>query len=242
MNVLITRERQQAEATSEIFARYGLKPFILPMVAFEEIKAVFPLKEYDYCILSSPTAAVFYAKYSKNITVNKYMAVGVKTAEKLSELLNIPLESIAVPEEYYITELSNLLEKEKLKGKTVLSPGAETRIKDMDAFFKEKGARYDCVSLYRTVPVSYSEGYIEKFIAENAIDAVVFMSPSSVNAFFSRAKLSSNVKIASVGTSTEDAVKKYNMQAVMPEKQTAESVAEMLAGRDNQGFAETNRF
>jgi uroporphyrinogen-III synthase len=83
------------------------------------------------------------------------------------------------------------------------------------------------------MPINYPTGFVNSFISQYKIDAVAFFSPSAVRAFFAQAQISENIKIAVIGTTTEAALPE-GYKAKMPEKQTGESMAELLTGRGNQ--------
>jgi uroporphyrinogen-III synthase len=229
VNILITRAHDQQEATAKIFATHGLQAFALPLISYEKLEAKFAYTSYDLCVLTSPAAAGFLAPYLQDIELQRYAAVGAKTSLEIATQLNV--HTVLAPERAYQAELLKLLAQEDLHGKRVLAPGPQERTGDMRPFFEAAGAIYDRVDCYKTIPQIYPDNTVNTFLEEHRIDAITFFSPSAVAAFFAQAELPTGMMVAAVGTTTANALSTHGVPAIMPEKQSAEAMAELLYSR-----------
>jgi uroporphyrinogen-III synthase len=230
MKVLITRGKDRAESTAQVFAAHGLQTAILPMVCYEKLpEPKFLRNSYDLCVFTSPASVGFFADFVNigQLKVSKYAAVGSATAAEIKQHMGI--SEVITPAKAYQTELLKLLSDSKLAGCTVLAPGPVERTGDMKPFFASAGAIYEQVDTYQTVPVIYPEGEVMEFIQQNGVDTLSFFSPSAVHAYMRQASCE-NLRVAAIGSTTAMSLDKYGVSAIMPERQTAEAMAEMLGG------------
>jgi uroporphyrinogen-III synthase len=195
------------------------------MIEIVAVDGKFAHSSYDLCILSSPAAVRYFVPHYSAININKFICVGQKTADALKAATG--RDDSLVPDKFYMADVAAMLGDVDLAGKKVLSPGAAVRATDMEGFFSERGAIYEAVTTYQTIPVSYEKGYVDSFINRCDINVVTFFSPSAVRAFFSQAALSSAVTIVAIGTTTKAAVP-AGYEVLMPEMQTAEGIIELL--------------
>ncbi|GAB7140267.1 uroporphyrinogen-III synthase [Deferribacterales bacterium RsTz2092] len=230
MNALITRVSEQCTQTAHIFESRGITPFIKPMLCLEKLRDVsFKYDNYDYCILSSPSAARFFTEIIKDrpLDINNYAVVGEKTAKELLVAIK-PKNAIIKPERAYTKELLLLLKARDFNGKRVLLAGAKERIQDITEDLQALGATTDVVDIYENVPIIYPAGEVQRLISDNKINIVTFFSPSAVRAFFTQARLSANIAVVCVGKTTNETLLNYGVTAIIAQEQSAEGVAEAI--------------
>ncbi len=229
MNVLITRPAAQAVQCVNIFSSAGLAPYVLPMIETNPRTPAFNHNDYDICIFTSPTAVAAFDQYAEKVRHAKFIAVGEATAIEVERHFGVNRRDILVPERYYAEEIAPLLAKIPLQGKLVISPGAKSRIKDIGEFFQGSGARFEAPVTYETKAVMYDKGLVKSFLINYNIEVVTFFSPSAAEAFFSQTELPPGIKVVSIGTTTEKSLEVRGIKADIPEKATAESMAELIA-------------
>lgn len=235
MNLLITRAAEQLANTVNTFSSHGISSYCMPLIAFKkQSRIAFRHKSYDYCVLTSPSAAEYFAETLREhaLSIGTYAAVGEKTAQAIEKFLNVPSDKIIRPEAAYMDDLLKLLSNYDLQHKKILAPGPKERIADAAPFFESAGADFDKVNIYETVPVIYEKDELENFIKTYRINIISFFSPSAVSAFFAQAVLPDGVKVAAVGKSTAKELEKRHITALIPAEQSAESMAELIKRGD----------
>lgn len=76
--------------------------------------------------------------------------------------------------------------------------------------------------------VSYQTTLVSKKI-ENTVDAIVFLSPSAVDAFFIENSIKKNTQIFAIGNTTQESIKKYTSQNVLiPPQPNLRSLLELI--------------
>jgi len=212
MNILITREEEKYQVFADKLESVGLTPFSLPMIECVPVPAIIS-GSYDYAVFTSINSAKYFVTYKNRVQFDKVVSVGVSTAEAL---LDIGVVTDIIPDNASAESLKKLFADIDVDGKKFLFAGAETRAGDFHSFLKEKGAEVDIVTIYRTAPVKYPEGYIEKFLEDKNINIVTFASPSSAVSMLENID-GLTQQIVCIGKTTADAVRKMGYDARYPD-------------------------
>jgi uroporphyrinogen-III synthase len=173
-----------------------------------------------------------FAPYAERARGGRFIAVGEVTAKEIERLYNVNYGNILVPESYYAAEIKQLLEGLPLFGKHVISPGAKARIHDMAEFFTGSGAVFEAPVTYETKAVIYDKDLVNNFLVDYSVDVVTFFSPSAVESFFEQADFPEGIRAAAIGATTAKSLSKRGIAAIVPEKPTAESLVELLKGKE----------
>ncbi len=143
-----------------------------------------------------------------------YYVVGEKTAEKLTNFSsNIKIVAQDVKE---------LVEK--------LIPFPETQFvyfcSNLRLDYLKTQLERECKNVQEIV--SYQTTLVSKKI-KNDVDAIVFLSPSTVNAFFIENSINENIKLFAIGITTKEALKKYTSQMILiPPQPKLQSLLELV--------------
>ena len=135
----------------------------------------------------------------------------------------------AIPDEFSAEGLVRLFDKIDVKGLKVLLPGAEKRAGDLLGYFTERGAYVDKISTYTTQAITYPEGYISNFLAENKIDIITLTAPSTAESLLNQVSSLDGIKLVSIGKSTWQYLKNKGYESVYPEVQTTEGMTELMS-------------
>ena len=212
MNILITREEEKYQVFADKIKAVGLTPFSLPMIECLPVPAIIA-GNYDYAVFTSLNAAKYFVTYTDKVSFDKGVAVGPATAEAL---LEVGITADIIPDLASAEGMKASFESVDVKGKKFLFAGAETRAGDFHKFLMERGADVSVVTIYKTVPVNYPPGYIDKFLKENKINVVTFASPSAARAMLENVE-SMSQQIICIGKTTADAVREMGFDARYPD-------------------------
>lgn len=212
MNILITREEEKYQKFADKLKAVGLNPLSLPMIECVPVPAIIK-GHYDYLVFTSLNSAKYFVTYTGKVTCDKIVAVGSATAQAL---LEIGLKTDLLPENASAESLKALFSDIDVTGKKFLFPGAETRAGDFHKYLQDKGADVSLVTIYKTHPVSYPEGYIEKFLRENKVNVVTFASPSAARAMLENIE-GMTQQIICIGKTTADTVREIGYDARYPD-------------------------
>lgn len=212
MNVLITREKEKYHELADKLAAVGLTPFSLPMIECEAVPAIIS-GGYGYGVFTSLNSVKFFKPYKNKVKFEKVVAVGPSTAKAL---LSIGIKADIVPEESSADGMKAAFADIEVTDKKFLFAGAETRAGDFHTYLRGRGADVKLVTIYRTKPVIYPAGQIEKFLEDNSINVVTFASPSAAKAMLENVENFSR-QIVCIGKTTADAVRKLGYDARYPD-------------------------
>lgn len=194
----------------------------LEIISKQDEEQIHRLAEYDWLIFTSQNAVQFFLEKMKRAGLsafdlhNKIAAVGEKTADLLQQA-NFPIHFMPTvySADYFVQEFTG-------EGKFLFIRGnlAKTTIAE--------GLGADEWTVYETVPTtSHCDSIVEVLKTQpNAI--VVFASPSSVDLFAEHVATKIgwlNVRCASIGHVTTEALAKYGVTPIVqPKKYTMKSV------------------
>jgi uroporphyrinogen-III synthase len=203
--VLLTRPLQRLSTDntfSDMLRAEGIEVIELPMIRVkfpsdtEELdNALVRLAkhEFDYAILSSPTAAEFFHERVSDLDLSTsirsgvgFGTIGEKSARKLEDYgykIALPLPSQGAGAAALLVKLRTL----NLSGKKALLLQSQIGIKVLERAFEMVGAETERVTLYETVGPSLKDAarllqLLESVDGERP-DVIAFFSPSSAEYF-----------------------------------------------------------
>jgi uroporphyrinogen III methyltransferase/synthase len=243
--ILVTRAKSQAKEFGEALEQAGAAVVYFPTIEItppdswvECDTAIRHLNTYDLIAFTSVNAVDHF--FGRALAVDgwslptirqkKVFAVGEKTRSAL-ESHGCMIE--ALPEKATAEELGHLLQQSELKGKRVLLPRGNLATQVLPKLLQQSGAIVDEVIVYQTrKPEIKGVEPIQQMLANQAIDAVTFFSPSSVQNFIDLIPSINldGVAVAAIGEVTAAAARQAGMRVdVVPPNPTFESMAISLA-------------
>ena len=229
LNVLVTRQTEQATDMIKDISDYGHLPFLLPMIETVELSPSIDCTKYDIIIFTSTNACRYFQKYNDTVTADRYIAVGVKTAEACKKYLSIDIDFY--PETFTMEFIKDKLLNEGLNsGTKILLAGAKERIDRDDSKLLDRGVELNYLPIYETIFVKYERGYIDSFLLDNKINVLTFCSPSSAKSFI---YLIDNInykdyKVVSIGKTTSDFLNSHNIDNVYPDIYTTHEMIKLI--------------
>jgi len=207
---------------------------IVPVDDWTEVDhAIANLNSYDWLIFTSTNAVEHFMQRVQTRGIHctiPIAAVGTSTARKLQDW---NLTASRVPETF---RAEGLLESfpSDLQGIRVLVPRAETARELLPEGLRRRGAIVDVVTVYRTVRSEAGLADLRATLTCQAIDAVVFTSPSAVRSVAETlgdegTALLSPIPIAVIGPIAREAVESLGLKAVMqPGKATVQDLIDAI--------------
>ncbi len=224
--VLVTRQKSQSTELVRLLEKEGFQVFSLPLIETSPTGAEIPASEYDVAVFTSPVAVSSFAPNFGKVKFRYTVAVGTKTAKKLGEYGITP---DGIPDEFSAEGLIRMFSEIDVKGMTVLSPGAEKRAGDLCGYLAERGAIVDKISTYKTSPVIYEKGFVDKYLKDNGIDIITLTAPSAAESLLSQTENLKSVTLVSIGKTTWQYLKERGHDSVYPQVQTIEGMTELIA-------------
>ena len=243
--IVVTRARAQASGFAELLESYGAHTFQFPTIEIQPIvdtpileKAIARLGDYDWVFFTSVNAVeIFYSQLQENGVDARFFgnaqicAVGPKTAEALNRIGILP---DFIPSQSRGAAIAH--EMENLAEKNVLLPCAKIAPDDLPQGLREKGAVVHTIPIYDTVKTEgKGRETLEMGFTNGEIDMVTFTSSSTVTNFVGMFDSSptdvllGDVKIATIGPSTAEAVKQCGLAVdVMPAEASVEALAQEI--------------
>jgi uroporphyrinogen III methyltransferase / synthase len=222
--IVVTRTRKQASALSSKLRAFGADVYEIPTIRIEPPENLMDFGElvrdafqYDWVIFTSVNGVdaffdMFYRLYddARSIGNVKIAAIGPATAQRIKDLhLAVDLQPEKFVAESIIDGLLKLGSVENLKILVVRALGAREILPKRLA---ENGAIVDEAIAYRTVPeTTDTSGALERFRQEQA-DLITFTSSSTVENFLAlKLPWPSQMKTASIGPVTSEAMRKHGL-------------------------------
>jgi len=244
--VVITRSALQSEELARKLSAHGAIPVLLPLVSFAEPENLAPLdaaitgiERFDWMILTSAQAVRAVVKRGEELNHSligpesklRIASVGPVTAEA-ARRAGLPVEYVAE------THTGAALAKElgnQLRGAKVFLPRSDRANPDLAPALKRHGAQVTEVIAYRTLRPTDVDRKNLRQIAEGAMDAVLFFSPSAVQHFVELfgseqlLNLQDKLAIAAVGPVTAKALREAGVRrTVLAADTTATAVVDAL--------------
>ncbi len=228
MRVVTFRPFIYSEETVKKFDKYGFKAVNVPMIRIS-VRDV-DVRDADYSVITSQTSARISVE--RNLLRGKVIAIGPKTAE----IIQRAGRNVMMPSKYdsktLYTEFREILNGRKVnllrsdKGDPVLYNLSE--VCDLEEYI-----------LYS---IELLKGEAQRKIVgevmEGKFDAVVFTSSMIVEGFFSNLESESHlsdhrkrfegVQVIAIGPPTAEKLKKYGINAIIPDEYTMDGVINLL--------------
>jgi uroporphyrinogen III methyltransferase / synthase len=246
--VVITRSRKGNAELAKSLEPLGFEPVPMDTIEFLPPKdwsgvdaSLKRIGEFDWLLFTSATGVDFFAQRMSALSLAvpwrgrpAVAAVGEKTAAALQRA-GIKVEF--VPSKYLTSALAEQLPRER--GRRVLILRADAGNPEVVPALERRGFGVEDMAIYRTSPVSYgADQPIE--LALDA-DAIVFASPSAVEAFIRRLDstaptLTKRLLAVCIGPVTADAARESGFERILtPKTQTIESAVLELRRAASQG-------
>ncbi len=242
--VVITRSRKGNAELARKLKALGFEPVpidtieFLPPEDWSHVDASLTmLGEFDWLVFTSPTGVEFFAQRMKALSLSvpwrgkpAVAAVGEKTSAALQrEGIKVDF----VPSEYLTRALAEQLPRGL--GKRLLMLRADIGDPEIVATLERGGFRVDDLAIYRTSSVAASDDdEIEPALEE--ADAIIFASPSAVEAFMRRldsasaaSALTKRLLAVCIGPVTAAAARERGFERILaPKTHTIESLVREL--------------
>jgi uroporphyrinogen-III synthase len=242
--VVITRSRKGNAELARSLKAAGFEPVPIDTIEFlspedwSNIDASLKrLGEFDWLLFTSPTGAEFFAKRMKALSLPipwigkpEVAAVGERTGAALQK------EGVKVgfvPSAYLTRALAEQLPRGR--GTRLLMLRADIGDPEVVAILERAGFRVTDLTIYRTSSVAGEEGEAMEAALRDA-DAIVFASPSAVEAFMRRldsdvaaSALTKRLLAACIGPVTAKAAKERGFEHIItPKTHTIEAIVRQL--------------
>jgi len=238
--ILITRAASQSGDLRAALEALGARVLecpaieILPVSNWAEVdRAIAGLSSYQWLIFTSTNAVEYFMQrvQAKDIMCEVPVAtVGASTARKLQEW---NLTASRVPDTFRAEGLLEMFPAD-LQDVRILIPRAETAREILPDELRRRGATVDVVTVYRTVKSEAGLSDLRQTLTSQAIDAVVFTSPSAVRSVSETlgdelAALISPIPIAVIGPIAREAVESVGLRAtIQPGKATVQALVDAI--------------
>lgn len=232
--IVVTRTRQQAGVLSKQLRNLGADVIELPTIRIEEPQnpllfgeLVQDCHSYDWIVFTSPNGVeaffkMFYKIYNDARAIGgaKIACIGPGTAEKVKEYhLAVDL----MPEKNFVAEglVKAFKDHESIENLTVLWVKAEESREVIANELTGQGAIVDEAIAYRTVPEKEENLETIARLVDEGADVITFTSASTVDSFMDlKIPLPPNIKIASIGPVTSEAVRKHGLKVDIEAKES----------------------
>ena len=195
--IVVTRAREQSADLVRALEDHGAEAIVAPVIRIQPVEnlaalraALNGLSAYRWVVFTSQNAVqivldrlVVWGLTPRVFAPTSIAAVGSATADMLEQR---GLTPALVPEEYVAESLVSALDERNdgdLAGARVLIPCAEDARDVLAVGLRRLGAVVESIPVYRTVPIQADFGGLVAEIIGRRIDAVTFMSSSSVRSF-----------------------------------------------------------
>jgi uroporphyrinogen-III synthase len=184
--VAVTRAPTQAADLLALLRERGAEPLACPTIeirppdSYAQLDAALrALDRYDWAVFTSANAVTAVADRLAVLGASapstlRFAAVGVATGRALTERLRAP---DFMPRTALADALA--MEIEDVAGRRVLFPRGDLASDALGSTLRTRGAVVDEVVAYRTV-TGDGAGELARLLREGAVDAILFMSASSV--------------------------------------------------------------
>lgn len=183
--------------------------------------------DYEWLVLTSPNAVEHFLPFLNRMRYKRLASIGKKTSETMvSHGLNVDFEPSGYTQEKFMEEFS------VQQGEQILYPVSTNARPLLFDHLKAVGADVTRFRLYQPVPNEDSLSRIERLMQTSPY-AITFSSPSGVDTFMKRVnpeKLG-NMLVVAIGHVTHDALKKYHVKSIRPEKETLQNMFSLLEKR-----------
>ena len=193
--VLVTRASEQAEQLVSKLESLGAMVYAVPAIETRPLaeppgieEALHKISEYDRLVFTSVNGVYFFLRHLERTgtlpaQLPPALCVGPKTAETWRREGGIVS---TVPAKFTAQDLVSVL-GDDLSGVSLLVLRPDRVKTDLGSILRERGARVDEVVLYETLIREENTGVLGDLLEKGEPDAVLFASPSAVEATMSMA-------------------------------------------------------
>jgi len=195
--IVVTRAREQAADLVRALEDRGAEAVVAPVIRIQPLDnleslraALAGLSSYRWVVFTSQNAVQIvlerleaWGMTPHALSSTRIAAIGSATADMLKQRGLVPA---LVPEEFVAESLLEALAERSdgmLAGSRVLIPGAAEARDVLTKGLRDRGATVENIPVYRTVPVQDDFEDLIAQIGAGRIDAVTFMSSSTVKSF-----------------------------------------------------------
>jgi len=226
--VVVTRPRDQSDQLRKQLEQLGARVILFPTIKIVPARdaslleaALEGIRQYDWLLFASrnadeAVALATKADVSEVLSEVRIAVVGMATVRRLTDL---GLEANFVPAQFNMATLcSELIQRANVDGQRFLYPCGDLADAEGPQPLRDAGAIVDAIEAYRTIPdESADTEALRRSLAADEIDAIVFASPSAVQAFFNRIsshRVSPRIGLVSIGPKTTQALEKATRNRV----------------------------
>jgi len=229
--VVVTRARREASELADRFQILGAQVLEAPAIRIEPpadpaplAKAIADRASFDWIVFTSANGvdALFRALGGAGLDAraladSRIAVMGSATAERLARF---GIRADLVPSTFTTDALVEALAASgNLNGARILVPRADIAPKDLPQRLSAHGARVTEVTAYRTVADNSAADAVAEMLDRNQVHWLTFTSGSTVRNFFSAVDPQkvrrSRARIASIGPSTSEALRKAGLEAAV---------------------------
>lgn len=226
--ILLTRQRGPACPLNTRLTALGAQVLHCPLITIAPVAFQPPnLQPVDWLFFTSKTAVhSFFTTLKLETDIPPIAVVGPGTAQALESYRQTA--TFISPVAHAQAAAECLTEAYQLKHQKILWPCARNANQAPVDIFLKAGATINPLTVYETVPVT-SLPPMWKNLTHEPVDAVVFTSPSAIDAFAALNLSIPGAAICCLGpSSTKAAVQKLNRVDVTGEPHTFEGLAQSL--------------
>lgn len=237
--ILVTREKKQAETFAEKIKAYGGQPSVVPLLKIsckekENTQTILEhLDKYEWIFITSSNGvsyffelAQYYGIHPEQMKKTKFAVVGRKTEEVLQ---HFGKKADFVPSVYNAKTLAEeFIGLYKPSGPLLLIRGNLSR-DTLPRTFQEYNLSFDSLEVYETIYNKSENGRLNQLLKENTYDFITFTSPSAVEAYVEMTDVKPDVPYVCIGTTTEARVRELiNTTILTPDEFTIDGMIERM--------------
>lgn len=252
--VLITRAREQSEATREAVLKRGGSPVLLPVIQILEREltdavkhSVLPLSAYQWLVFSSANGLRGFARNFRQEwqmlqpeSRPQVAVVGKRTAQAATQA-GFPID-FRPPSATGLSLGQNLPVQ---PADTVLFPCGNLARTEIPDHLEARGAHCHMLTVYETAQIHHDRATIAEALS-GSLGAVLLTSPSTVDGLLTNCReanvaLPSSAILACIGETTANRLKQWGFQAhLVPEEKGIGPLLDALAANWNS-LSQLNR-
>lgn len=201
-DVFISRNEKPDDFFKRCLEANGYRVFCRSLIEIRQV----PMRKYEKCdwvFFSSKNAVKHFFAQNPDVEGTKFGAVGKATAEEIRRF-GKRAEFIGNSDD---TRMTGKKFSALVGSKTVLFPQAKGSMRTIQLQLSKKENAKDLV-VYETIKHG---GYS---LPSAKCQLLIFTSPSNVDAFFEKNKITSDQKVIAMGDATANALKKYALKSI----------------------------
>ncbi len=218
--VVVTRPRDQSGELREQLEQLGARVVSFPTIKIVAARDASPLeaaleriRQYDWILLTSRNAVDAVARTTKAEVAKPMSGVRIAVVGKATHahLIDLGIQADFVPSQFNMATLcSELIQEVNVDGQRFFYPCGDLADAAGPQTLRDAGAIVDVIEAYRTIPDDSADAdALRRSLTAEVIDAILFASPSAVQAFFNRIPsncISQRVGLVSIGPKTTQAL------------------------------------